>query len=207
VSKQREVRYYHGGVLGLTEILPAIRTGAQTSAGYYVAELLAGRAAANGPLFIHQAAMALLCHDPARVYVTRDALVARGYAAGAARGHYGAVYEVRPCGELIRDKLLSYTWSCDSAAVIRGFDTVAASEQDALGRATMRKYPPAAIQLSEADWETIAYRLSEEMLRIGGKSAMADMLRQQGVKVLDPTVAESLLGGAAGVRGKPDYRV
>lgn len=91
-----EPHYYHGGPRGLRTILPPKETGARS----YAADL------------------STVCRRD-RVYVTTDFGAALLYAACHERG---AVYEVRPVGELLPDpdcSLPGLSWECRGATVVR----------------------------------------------------------------------------------------
>lgn len=88
--------FYHGGPRGLRKILPSVETGARSQA----------------------ADLSRVCRRD-RVYVTTEFAAAILYAAAFEKG---AVYEVKPLGDLIADPDCTadgLSWECSAAEIIR----------------------------------------------------------------------------------------
>jgi hypothetical protein len=88
----------------------------------------------------------LAWHDPDRVSVTTDVVVARIFAAVAGqadgRGGHGVVYEVTPRGVLTRDASPDpAAWLCDSAEVRREHCRVAGEAEEECRAAAGAAYP------------------------------------------------------------------
>jgi len=125
-------RFYHGGPLHLTRVLPATETGVPNCIDKCVQYL-----DPTDRLSLTRLYSALWCYRPGRVYVTTSLTVARLYATGCVDSGYAAVYEVLPDGSAKPD-MFQESFHCASAKVVGLHSILPEKDFEKYRRAIMR---------------------------------------------------------------------
>jgi len=176
---EKETVYYHGGPVGLSQILPPSVTGTPNRLN----ELIQRALKAQNQMFrfglvlidrseaLRQLYGYLLHYRDDVVYATPDLLIAERQAARNAcrsgpNAGYGAVYEVRPNGELEK-YVQENIYVCPSAEIIRQHSVVPARRYRELDLAVEAKYPGPTVFFSADDLALIRVRLARELVRMG----------------------------------------